>query len=166
MKNILYVIIFLTALYTTPVAAQNGSDIESASLAVEQMLDQTGDASIVQFIETYMIKLKDRQAFIEKIGDIRKELKDIRDDVGLDLDEAGAILTFSSKNLEKRLRIKCNNNSKKITDLFILPPEKKLMFNIDNLSAVVQFMKDHDMAGLLYLKSKGEVLIKGTVWHG
>ena len=160
MKNILYVIIFLTALCTKPLAAQDGSDIESASLAVEQMLDQTGDASIVQFIEIYMIKLKDRQAFVEKIGDIRKELMDIRDDIGLDLDEAGAILTFSSENLEKRLRIKYSYNSKKITDLFILPPEKKLMFNIDNLSAVVQFMKDHDMAGLLYLKSKGKVLIK------
>lgn len=158
MKNILYATIFLTAICTKPLAAQDGSDIESASLAVEQMLDQAGDASIVQFIETYMIKLKDRQAYIEKIGDIRKELMDIRDDIGLDLDDAGAILTFSSENLEKRLRIKYNNNSKKITDLFILPPEEKLMFNIDNLSAVVQFMKDQNMAGLLYLKSKGEVV--------
>jgi hypothetical protein len=159
MKNILYVIIFLTTLYTKPLAAQDGSDIESASLAVEQMLDQTGDASIVQFIETYMIKLKDRQAFIEKIRDIRKELMDIRDDIGLDLDEAGAILTFSSENLEKRLRIKYSNSSNKITDLFILPPEKKLKFDINDLNAAIQFMKDQDMAGLLYLKSKGEVIV-------
>ena len=124
------------------------------------MLDQTGNASIIQFIETHMRKLKDRQVFIEKIGDIRKELMGIRDDIGLDLDEAGAILTFSSENVEKRLRIKYSNNSKKITDLFILPPEEKLIFNIENLSAAVQFMKDQDMAGLLYLKSKGEVVIK------
>jgi len=159
MKNILYVIIFLTALYAAPLTAQDGSNIKSASLAVEQMLDQTGDASIVQFIETYMIKLKDRQAFIEKIGDIRKELMDIRDNIGLDLDEAGAILTFSSENLEKRLRIKYSNNSKKITDLFILPPEKKLKFDINNLNAAIQFMKNQDMAGLLYLKSKGKVIV-------
>jgi CubicO group peptidase (beta-lactamase class C family) len=159
MKNLLHVIIFLTALYSNPLVAQEGTDIESASLAVEQMLDQTGDGSIIQFIETYVIKLNDRQAFIEKIRSIRQELIDIRDDIGLDLDEAGAILTFSSENVEKRLRIKYSYNSKKITDLFILPPEKKLMFDIDNLSAVIQFMKDQDMAGLLYLKSKGEVVI-------
>lgn len=153
-------IILLAALHTIPLVAQDGTDIESASLAVEQMLDQTGDASIVKFIEKYMVKLKDRQVYIEKIGDIRKELMGIRDGIGLDLDEAGAILTFSSENVEKRLRIEYSNNSKKITDLFILPSEEKLIFNIENLSAAVQFMKDRDMAGLLYLKSKGDVVIK------
>ncbi len=160
MKNILYMILFLATLLTTPMVAQDGNDIESASLAVEQMLDQNGDASIVKFLEKYMIKLKDTQVYIEKIGDIRKELMGIRDDIGLDLDEAGAVLTFSSENVEKRLRIKYNNNSKKITDLFILPPEEKLIFNIENLSAAVQFMINQDMAGLLYLKSKGDVMIK------
>ena len=160
MKKKLYMILFLATLLTTPMAAQDGSDIESASLAVEQMLDQTSDASIVQFIEKYMIELKDSRAYIEKIGDIRKELVGIRDDIGLDLDEAGAILTFSSENVEKRLRIKYSNKNKKITDLYILPPEQKLKFDINDLNAVIQFMKDQNMAGLLYLKSKGVVVIK------
>ncbi len=160
MKNISYIILFLVTLLTTPMVAQDENDIESASLAVEQMLDQNGDASIVEFIEKYMIKLKDSQAYIQKIGDIRNELMGIRDDIGLDLDEDGAILTFGSENVEKRLRIKFSNDNKKITDLFILPPEKKLIFKIDDLSAAVQFMKDQNMAGLLYLKSKGGVVIK------
>ncbi|MEP3998932.1 MAG: serine hydrolase domain-containing protein [Ekhidna sp.] len=160
MKKKLYMILFLATLLTTPMAAQDGSDIESASLAVEQMLDQTSDASIVQFIEKYMIELKDSRAYIEKIGDIRKELVGIRDDIGLDLDEAGAILTFSSENVEKRLRIKYSNKNKKITDLYILPPEQKLKFDINDLNAFIQFMKDQNMAGLLYLKSKGVVVIK------
>lgn len=160
MKNIVHMILFLATLHTTSMVAQDGNDIESASLAVEQMLDQNSNASVVEFMEKYMIKLKDSQAFIEKIRDIRKELMGIRDGIGLDLDEAGAILTFSSENVEKRLRIKYSNLDKKITDLFILPPEEKLIFNIDDLGAAVQFMMDQGMAGLLYLKSKGDVVIK------
>ncbi len=160
MKYLMFLILFISALCPTPMVAQNGTDIESASLAVEQMLDQTGNASIIQFIEKYMIELKERQVFIENIRDIRKELMGIRDDIGLDLDEAGAIITFSSENVEKRLRIKYSTHSKKISDLFILPPEKKLTFNIDNLSAAIQYMKELDMAGLLYLKSKGAVVVK------
>lgn len=159
MKNLLRVIVLLTALCNTPLAAQDGSNIESASLAVEQMLDQTGDASIVQFIDAYVIRLKDRQAFIEKISDIRKALMNIRDGIGLDLDDSGAILTFSSGDLEKRLRIKYNNDKKKITDLFILPPEEKLKFDINDLDAAIQFMSGQDMSGLLYLKSRGNVVV-------
>ncbi|MDT7827697.1 serine hydrolase domain-containing protein [Pricia sp. S334] len=160
MKNILYVIIYITALFTRPLAAQDGSDIESTSVAIEQMLDQTDDASIVQFVETYIIKVEDPQTFIEKIENIRKELRGIRDDIGLDLDEAGAILTFGSEDVEKRLRIEYSNESNKITDLFILPPEQKLKFEINDLNAAIQFMKDQDMAGLLYLKSNGKVVIE------
>lgn len=160
MKIIIPLILVLLALNTTPMLAQDGTDIESAALAVEQMLDQDGPASIIKFIDQYMVEVKDRKALIEKIGEIRKELLGLRDDIGLDLDETGAILTFASKSVEKRLRIKYDKESQRVTDLLILPAEEKLKFDIDNLDAAIQFMKDQDMAGLLYLKSKGVVVMK------
>lgn len=152
--------LFFAAFYTAPLVAQNGTDIESASMAVEVMLDQDDKASIDNFIEQYMVTVKDRKVTVEKITKIRKELSGLRDDIGLDLDDAGAILTFVSEDVEKRLRIKYDHDSQRITDLFILPPEEKLTFDIDDPDGAIQFMTDQGMAGLLYLKSAGKVVIK------
>jgi len=159
MKIIIPLILFMLALNITPTMAQGRTDIESASIAVEKMLDQDGQISIIKFMDRYMVTVNDRKAMIEKIEEIRKELLGLRDGIGLDLDTEGAILTFASESAEKRLRIKYNKQVQRITNLFILPTEEKLKFDIDNLGAAIQYMKDQDMAGLIYLKSKGEIVI-------
>lgn len=158
MKNIMTLVWILAFSGFAPLAAQPGTDIESASLAVEHLLDQKGKAGITKFIDRYMAGVEDREGFIEKFEKIRGELQGLRDDIGLDLDEQGAILTLASKAVEKRLRIQYDQAGQRVTDLFILPPEDQITFNIDDLDAAVQFMEDHDMAGLLFLKSRGATL--------
>lgn len=158
MKLIPLLFLIQTLFLSASVCAQGDAGIESVAMAVEQMIDEQGTKSIEAFIDRYMAAAPDRQALVKQLQHIREELKGIRDGVGLDMDEEGAILSFMSPGVEKRLRIAYDAKTQRIQRLAILPPEEKLVFSRDRIDEAVQFMLDHGMSGLLYLKAPGGVL--------
>lgn len=160
MKKLLATSLFLLFSSMAPLAAQQAVDSEAAAVAVERLLGQQGTASISTFVDQYMGAVEDRKAVIAKIGHIRKELAELLDNVGLDLDDAGAILTLASNGVEKRLRIQYDQSRQRVTDLFILPPEEKLTFDLTAPDAIVQYLQEQGMAGLIYLEADGGILLE------
>lgn len=139
-----------------PLSAQ---DIESAALAVERLLDQESLQDINRFVEKYMARPPDA-ATVEKITTLQKELAGLRDGIGLDLDEAGAILALSAAGVEKRLRIAYDFSNHQITDLFLLAPEEKLVFDPMAPEETVRYLEKQGMAGLVFVKSGEQVILK------
>ncbi|MTB52988.1 serine hydrolase [Lewinella sp. W8] len=155
-KRYLLATLFLLSPFFAPLFAQ---DVEAAALAVERLLDQNGTTDIYQFVDKFMTTGAD-SATVRKIRALQADLKGLRDGIGLDLDDDGAILSLFANGVEKRLRILYDFSQDVVTDLFIMAPEEKLVFDPDHPEEILGFLKEQDMAGVIFIRQNGKIILE------
>ena len=151
------ILLVLFMVLTNFTSAQDITSLDEAAMATEKMLDQNGEETAAEFVENYMASPADMAATIDKILSIRKELKGLRDNIGLNHHPKGAVLILGAGDVEKQLLIEHNAQTGKITNLTVSQGPEKLKWSLDKLDEEFRKLEADGFAGLVSVVKDGEL---------
>jgi len=136
--------------------------VTDAIRSVERMLNSTGDAPIETFIERSMVKEgeADRNALIDKFMKIRRESRGYMDDISVEPVPDGVRMIISNGQEEKHLNIVLDFEAQAIADILEVAPPERINITADNLSETIDQLEKEGMAGVIYVKINGELVMK------
>ncbi|MBN1186987.1 MAG: beta-lactamase family protein [Bacteroidales bacterium] len=159
---VLTLFIFTPCGYSLNAQNQAPEFIINAVRNIERMVSSNDDAAILTLIEESMVKTanNDRNALVEKLKIIRKEMSGLVDDISVEPEQDGVLMIMSSGKVTKHLRILIDFKEEAISDLFIIDSPKPMNVTVDNLTETFDQLEKEGMAGIIYVKLNGEVVIK------
>jgi CubicO group peptidase (beta-lactamase class C family) len=136
--------------------------VREAVRSVERMLNSSGDAAIETFMERSMVPRDeaDRNALTERLMKIRSESRGYLEDVSVEPAPDGVRMIFSNGQEEKHLNIVLNFEAQAIADIVEVAPPERINITADNLSETIDQFEKEGMAGVIYVKINGEVVLK------
>ncbi len=151
--------LFITALVFRA-DAQPPDYVRNAVKAVEIMLTGDDNTAIETFMDKAMIPgtVADRVAFAERLRALRSAVHDLRDDISIEAEPDGVRMILSDGTVEKQIRIVISQ--KGISDIYLLPPEKPMILNRDNLAETFDTLEATGMAGVVYVRLNGKIILK------
>jgi CubicO group peptidase (beta-lactamase class C family) len=156
--------LFLLAVISNGLNAQDQPPqfVREAVRDVEKMLDSEGDAALVHFIEEAMVTSKDddQEALVQDLRDIRKEMQGLRDDIMVEGEPDGVRLILAGGGTEKQLKIVLDDKARAISDLIILKSPEPIHLVVDNLSETFDQFEEDGMAGVVYVRLGGRVILE------
>jgi hypothetical protein len=136
--------------------------VREAVGSVERMLNSDNDEAILLFINQSMVDSSDRDqsSLFERLKEIRKEMRGLRDDIAVEREQDGLRVIMSDGRVEKQLRIVLDFEDQSISDIFLLEAPDVIDLTIDNLSETFDQLEKEGMSGVIYVKIKDEVILK------
>jgi CubicO group peptidase (beta-lactamase class C family) len=136
--------------------------VREAVRSVERMLNSSGDAAIETFMERSMVPRDeaDRNALTERLMKIRSESRGYLEDVSVEPAPDGVRMIISNGQEEKHLNIVLNFEAQAIADIVEVAPPERINITADNLSETIDQFEKEGMAGVIYVKINGEVVLK------
>ncbi|MCD6201088.1 MAG: beta-lactamase family protein [Bacteroidales bacterium] len=153
--------LFLTGLlYRTDAQEMSPDYIRHAVSAVETMLTSDKAAAIDTFIDEDMIpgKVADRAAFARRLQVLRSAVHGLFDDISIEAEPDGVRMILSDGMVEKQIKIEIAQQG--ISDIYLLPPEKPMILNRDNLTETFDSLEAAGVAGVVYVRLHGNVILK------
>jgi CubicO group peptidase (beta-lactamase class C family) len=126
------------------------------------MLDSNNDEALAKFIEQSMVKdsNRDRNALIDSLKNIRTEMKSLRDGISIEAESEGLRMIMSDGTVEKHLMIVMDDKAKAVSHLYLVSAPESLSITKDNITETFDQLEKDGMAGLIYVKINGEIIIK------
>ncbi len=136
--------------------------IRNAVQSTERMLDSNTDDALAKFIEQSMVKdiNRDGSALIDSLKNIRTEMKGLRDGISIEAEAEGLRMIMSDGKVERHLMIVMDEKAKAISRLYLVSSSTSLNINIENIAETFDQLERDGVAGLIYVKINGEVIIK------
>jgi len=156
-------LVILSTISTQAVNAQNGPPqyVRDAVAAVENMLQSEGDAPIEAFVRTAMTPdaASDQSDLMNRLRAIRDAVRGLQDDLSVEAEPDGVRLILSSDETEKQIKVALGPDG--ISDLYLMEdaPER-LVLTRDNLSETFDQLAAEGMAGVVYVRLGGEVVLQ------
>jgi CubicO group peptidase (beta-lactamase class C family) len=159
---ILIILILTTNIVYLKAQGQPPQYVRNAVQSIEKMLDSNTDDALVNFIEQSMVKdgNRDRNALIDSLKSIRTEMKGLRDGISIEAESDGLRMIMSDGNVEKHLMIVMDDKAKAISHLYLVSTPAALNITKDNIAETFDQLEEEGVAGLIYVKINGEIIIK------
>lgn len=166
-NSLLMSVVSTLFILTTNIACLNAQNqppqyIRNAVQSIEKMLDSNNDEALAIFIEQSMVKdnNRDRNALIDSLKNIRTEMKGLRDGISIEAEPEGIRMIISDGAVEKHLMIVMDDKAKAVSHLYLVSAPASLSITKDNITETFDHLEKDGMAGLIYVKINGEIIIK------
>ncbi len=127
---------------------------------MENLLDSEGEAALATFMEEAMEAKPedDPEVLTEQLRNIRRELRGLRDDFGVEGEPYGVRMILGAGGVEKQLKVVLNAETGRISQLQLLDAPAPLNLTVDNVCQYFEQAEQQGMAGVVYIKINGKVL--------
>lgn len=157
----LVTLIIITTISGGIALAQDGPPphILKTEQAVIEFLHSNNGAFIDSFVDEFWDPdaINDRSELVTQLADLRKSLKPFLDGLGIEGEPGGLLFMLSNDEERKNLLVQISPDG--ITAMREVAVQQELIITKDNLDTVVDSLEQMGMAGLLYIRDKGEEII-------
>lgn len=154
-------LIIITTISGGIALAQDGPPphILKTEQAVIEFLHSNNGAFIDSFVDEFWDPdaINDRSELVTQLADLRKSLKPFLDGLGIEGEPGGLLFMLSNDEERKNLLVQISPDG--ITAMREVAVQQELIITKDNLDTVVDSLEQMGMAGLLYIRDKGEEII-------
>lgn len=154
-------LVFTSFVYSLDAQNQPPEFVREAVGDVMRMLDSKDDSAINTFIEQSMVVREDhdRDSLIKGMKSIRKEMHGLRDDIAVEAEQDGVRMIMSDGKVEKHLKIVLDFEAEAISELVMIESPESMDITADNLSETFDQLERDGLAGVIYVKINGEVIM-------
>jgi len=153
--------IVLLLLNIPSLLAQDGPPpyVQRAVRQVENYLGSTGPGATENFQQAAMVSSAQSAEWAARLNQLRQQLQNSLDGVGLQPDPEGFIMELSGPGGAFLLRVMLDEEEKKISNWEVKSGPRPISFRLATLSATFDSLAEEGLSGLFFYRLKGEIKV-------
>jgi CubicO group peptidase (beta-lactamase class C family) len=128
--------------------------------AIEGLIESTGEATVAGFVDAAMVPQDDRAAAIERLTEVREQLRGFDHDISISQAEGGFRMVLAGPGGERALRVAVDERGISGIELEVATQRAIPEVTRGDLPALVDELEQQGLAGVVFLRLDGEVVME------